>query len=841
MLFHRKIRCLIIFILITHSLCAQGLKFLGNNYLIDERTSYSVFSGGPKTIKSDLFISFDLSIQQFNQFGYIFRLKEYNTKSIYNLTFTYLDDTRSTFRFNLEGRDNLLSVNYTNDSIIKNKWIPMSFHFFESLVEVNFNGIKYEIKLEKKTSNYSIELFFGRNEHFLDLPSFALKNLIVGRKDSPHKFYFNESSGVDVYDSEGRRRGVVENPFWLINDSYYWKELFCYNSETVSCLNYHSIDNSMLFCNSDSIIVFNLDTNEEKSIKYKNSCPVDLRLGQSFIDEFENKLYVYEVNNLPAGVPTIASFDFKSKMWSIQSRSFLSNQLHHHAFYYDETDKSLYLFGGFGNQVYSDKLLRYDILNDKWDTLSLSGDKIDPRFFTSLAPSSDHRFFYLFGGVGNKSGDQTIGYNYYYDLYKIDRSTFKVKKMWNILWSEEKNVVPAKQLIINNDSSFYALCYPEHTPKSKAYIYEFDISSGKYQRLGDSISVVSEKINTNINIFRSKKQNELYCVVQEFGDDDIPSISKLYSISASPISSSALSRISLSSSFNWMLLMVVFTVFLLLVLLIIRRKNRNKMKYNETNLSLNELFNKDKSNSIYLFGEFSAYDAKGKDISYMFSNRLKSALFVIIYYTLKNDGATSSNINSALWPDRSSDDSLKNLRGVTLSQLRKVLSEFNGVKIHYENARFKFIAEEHFYCDVLQFVELIHKKNIDLSDTTYMTDLKNILSRGLFLKSETDFDEIYYLFKEEIDNHIESVLPFYVNQSYKDADYVTCIKLCDFLLQVTETNEFALYYKIHSLVNLKQLDEAHRVFALFLVAYSDLNKADYPLSFTKFMSHSFDI
>lgn len=77
---------------------------------------------------------------------------------------------------------------------------------------------------------------------------------------------------------------------------------------------------------------------------------------------------------------------------------------------------------------------------------------------------------------------------------------------------------------------------------------------------------------------------------------------------------------------------------------------------------------KDKANAIYLFGEFTVYDKNGRDITYMFSARLKQAFLLILEHSLK-DGISSQQFSEALWPDRS-EFNVKNLRNVTLNHLR---------------------------------------------------------------------------------------------------------------------------------------------------------------------------
>ena len=98
------------FILLLCFLClranAQGLEF--NTYESEtiQKTSYSVFDENPLTFKGHFSISYDLAIQDYGSFGYIFRLKDLKRENadIYSFVFSYDNDERSYLKFNIEDR-----------------------------------------------------------------------------------------------------------------------------------------------------------------------------------------------------------------------------------------------------------------------------------------------------------------------------------------------------------------------------------------------------------------------------------------------------------------------------------------------------------------------------------------------------------------------------------------------------------------------------------------------------------------------------------------------------------------------------------------------------------------
>ena len=58
----------------------------------------------------------------------------------------------------------------------------------------------------------------------MDLPAFAIRNLKVSGERQNYSFDLNESQGHEVHSSDGKILGWVENPYWLIGDSYHWRK-----------------------------------------------------------------------------------------------------------------------------------------------------------------------------------------------------------------------------------------------------------------------------------------------------------------------------------------------------------------------------------------------------------------------------------------------------------------------------------------------------------------------------------------------------------------------------------------------------------------------------------------
>ena len=389
---------------------------------------------------------------------------------------------------------------------------------------------------------------------------------------------------------------------------------------------------------------------------------------------------------------------------------------------FDEQNKKFYIFGGFGgvggfgNMQYSKSLYSFNFNTNKWDSLKLSGDKVNPRYFSAMCYKKEDNSLYIFGGMGNESGEQVVGRRYYYDFYKVSLNDNKVVKLWEISWNKE-NVVPVRQMIFQDDSCFYTLCYPEHFSKTHLKLYRFSLKDGSFKILGDSVPIRSEKIKTEANLYYSHSLNNLFAVIQEFDNQDISSVIKIYSLAFPPISYEELVMHEPKSNRNSVIIISFIFLLLMVSAFVLFRKLRNKRK--RENLELEIIFSDDngkensqdktpirsdlKPNGIYLFGEFRVQDRKNRDITYMFSSKLKQAFLIILQHSYSG-GISSQRLSELLWPDKP-EDKVKNSRGVTINHLRKIIKNLTESSSYMRFVQIE-ISQEFCYCDYLRCMEL---------------------------------------------------------------------------------------------------------------------------------------
>ena len=846
-------RLCLLFLLTGMTLFAysQGLLFQANDKEIKERTSLQIFQEGEIPCFTKNFqLSFELSIRDFDTFGYVFLLKEDQGKTKYSFTYTYLDGENSTFKFNTDGKENHYSLNLRNDALAY-QWIPVSFAFDlqQDVLTIRIGDNEKKITSLGLKDTFCPHLFFGRYDYILDMPTFAIRNLkLEGDRSHSYTFPLNENEGEEVHTSTGKVLGMVVNPVWLINGSYHWEKLFEYSFQTPSGITFEPDSQRLIIFSQDSLLTYNLLKRQPQKYSYSNKLPVKLQLATHFMNTTDGKLYVYELNNLPLGDATVAALDLNNQEWKQTGVAALPVQLHHHDGFWDETTGKYLVFGGFGNKRFNNTFLEYDIEGDRWDTLSYSGDRIIPRYFSGMAVNKNWEHIYVFGGMGNESGEQSVGRNYLHDLYLLDRKQQSVRRLWQN--ASDHRLVVARDMILTPDEKYiYALCYPEYLSDTYLQLYRLTVDDGTMKALGDSIPMRSEEIMTNANLYYNSLTHEYYCTTTEF-DKKGHTVIRTYVLSAPPVSLDEIRSYGSRSSLEirWLWIMAGIGVLLLAGGVLFVRKKRGKQR-NAVLESSSVLMSPpvgrepDKSvqgketlakedfesslvrpNAVYLFGPFTVIDRNGRDITHLFSSRLRQVFIYILLHSTHN-GVLSASLNEVFWPDKP-DDKVKNLKGVTINQIRKNLAELDGVELVHDKGYFRLVFTD-CYCDYFRFRTLKNAEEVE-------NELGILLMRGKFLDG-MDAGMMDH-FKQKVEEFLSSFLPLEIERLYQQHKYDAVIRFCNVLFRVDPVNELALAYGMHALNHTGSSQEAILQYSLFVREYRQMMNEEYSTSYAELMS-----
>lgn len=866
----------------VQTVVAYGLRFQGMDYPIARRTSFSVFARHQPTFKDYFDIAFDMAFYPTeSNIGYVVRVKGEDEEQIFNLFFDFRGDD-VLFRLNQEGSTVLIALPVNRMAMTKEHWfkVKIAFHLQEDKVTLAVHDQQKTCEGVELPDTFKPEIVFGRSGHIIDVPAVAINHLQVHSGSRDYLFALDEVEGEAVHDQEGNRCGVVENPVWMINEAFHWRKEagFASSSEAGSCCDMER--GELYYINRDSLYIYQMETGVSSAMALAGRCPVKLFLASCFVDGPKRKLYVYEVFHGPDdGDVSIASLDLNTLQWQVESRELLERQLHHHNAYFDEDRKRYTIFGGFGNMHYSDQFYMLDTGKGHWEKLGpLSGDPISPRYFSAVAYRPQRHLLYIFGGMGNESGDQVVGRKYFHDLYQVDLQTLEARRLWDRSASEPK-VVPARDMVMRDDSCFYVLRYPESVSASHLHLYRFSVADGSYQLLGDSLPIWSDKITTCAHLYYNERTSRLFATVQE-SRDDVSSTFTVYSLLFPPVTPQAYESASRPSLFpHWLKGSVVLLLVALAGGIIFRQRKKGKGKAVASAGSVvpsvtetastsvpvhpavpessgspeppsvpglespsserplppeeeSDAFVSDRgnANSIYVFGDFAIYDRQGRNVSYLFSSRLRQVFCTILRYSNK-EGVSSQQLGAWIWPDKPK-EKVKSSRNVAINGLRKILSGLDGIELVYAQGCFRFQLSEGFYCDYLRCMEMISSGRLE----GCLSEFAEIVRRGRFIQFQEDpfFDH----FKQEVEDCLESFILKGMQTAFRQKDYPLVVSLAEAEFHIDSINGQALDFLVMAQLALKHEKAAMAAYDLFLVEYRRCLGEEYPYTWAQMLDHA---
>lgn len=833
--FHRLFSTLMVLVmlLICSKANAQGLLFNSNDSLLLKRTSYQVFDGAPQ-FNNHFSISFDLSIWDKKHFGYILTVKD-DAGRLYTVSYLYPGKDMGYLHLNVGNESNKIKIQLTGSELQQRQWMKIKLDFLLQSDSMQFwvNDKVYKAGGFGFSKSMKPGIYFGKFEALNDVPAMAIRDLRISGENHDYQFPLNEWKGEEVHSASGKAIGHVDFPNWLINESYFWRERVTQKFDEVTGVCHVGDSSKIYMFGKHSMQVYDIAKDQLKEVFYKNPLPVNMILAKNIYIPAENSIYVYEANNVRKDDPTIAALNLDSLEWKVIGTAYVPEQRHHHNILFDSLTNQFYLFGGYGSFSYFNTVFRYDKAVDKYESTQFSGDTITPRFFSASGNAGKPDEYFIFGGFGNASGQQVVGGKHTYDLYRINLTNKTIKKLWARSISDS-NFVPANNLILSPDQqSFYVICYPHHISRTALQLYRFSIADGSYEIVSSKVPVISEKIESDINLCLNKSTGELYALIQEFADAQRSTV-KILSLAYPPVVPVTDKN---ATGLYWIWIIAAAVLIIAGILVFQQQKKRKlELKNNEPpentqqSLTANSVKTPDEEaavssgiskNAIYILGSFMVYDKKGTDITHLFSPKIR-LLFALILLKTRKGGITSREISVALWPDKEATKT-KNIRGVNINHLRNALADLEGIRLVFVNDSYIFEMDDRLFCD---YLELIKEVKLDSGK-----DISSLFTRGNLLTDLNDaaLDPLRQQYEDEL-------LPFIfekINQLYHQQDHKTVSRLTDSILEMDPFNETAIQYQLAVIRRWKGAEAARKKYEAFASNYEKSLGVPYAIPFEK--------
>lgn len=196
-------------------------------------------------------------------------------------------------------------------------------------------------------------------------------------------------------------------------------------------------------------------------------------------------------------------------------------------------------------------------------------------------------------------------------------------------------------------------------------------------------------------------------------------------------------------------------------------------------------------NAIFLFDKFRAFNKDGTDISHEFTPTLVRLFgLILLFPNVSKRYISSTELSGILW-ETDSVSKQKNNRGTNMHRLRKILKDFDGVSLDYQNRKWKFNIDDGVFIDTVFY----NKHTINLAVNYPYKNLQ--LCRPL---KDKNFDNIILQLNEQ---HLEKVRALCV-AALNNKNWKTLRKAAKLWLSIDPLSEMALKYQITALLGLNE-------------------------------------
>ncbi len=823
---------------------SKGLHFSGHEVVMEKRTSIDLSSHQRLCFNQAFELSFDIffSPNQKDYFGYVFRAINDNDHNI-DLIF---DQKKKSFM--LISGDEFTGIEFTiPNTILFEEWSNFRIVFDFLKDNITFYGPEIQQTAENigLKDSRCFRIGFGVNNYnnfqTLDIPKMNIKDIKI--KDNGKLKYWwplEEDKGNIAIDKISGKKAEINNPTWIKSLHTKWvleKSISVKGSANIA---FDQKTEKIYIVSSETVLSYSV--NDQRFDLMPNESKQLIWQGSQSITDNAGTLYGFYIDQ-----NKVSAYNFEDKRWTSNfNYSDTLTEYWHANKFMSSIDSSLYIIGGYGQLEYKNVMFRYHIPTGKWEDWETKGEVFQPRYLAALGTTLNGDTAYILGGYGSSSGKQILGSKHYYDLmqYTVKDRSFKTI---STLKPKDDNFAFANSLVIDS-ANFYGLVFPNNKFNSYLQLIQGSPNSAEYKLVGDRIPYNFHDVSSFADLFYDKKSKKLIAVTLflKDGKTDV----KIYSLSFPP---NSLEEVVAESSWtgHWILflglgLILFITGFVvkkrifsktstsppksIIVPERIREKPVSVISSKDKDSIKTDLKNVDPRNSIYVFGNFQAFDKEGADFTKAFTPLLKELFLLILLHSLrKESGISSKKLDEILWFEKSAKDA-RNNRSVNIAKLRNILDKVEGCMLNQDSGYWKITLDPNTaFCDYRLFLSLI-KEHVSV-DKSSVLELMAIVERGSIL-ANCDYEWLDH-FKSEVSNEAVSVFLKNAANFPMEDDPHFHIKLANAIFHFDPVNEEAMSFKCKALIHLGKHSLANDVYEKFSKNYHHLYGDSYDKSYTE--------
>jgi two-component SAPR family response regulator len=501
----------------------------------------------------------------------------------------------------------------------------------------------------------------------------------------------------------------------------------------------------------------------------------------------------------------VSEFDFKTVMWKqeVPLKSLATVFLHHNQ-YYSSSEKSLYIFGGYGQHTYKNLIQRYGIGTGVWEMLKPTGDVFNPRYLAAMGVMNDTAF--ILGGYGSITGKQIINPQNYYDLMAFSLKDHKFTKVYDFVPPAEDICFSNSMVIDPDDRTFYALSFSALKYDGYLQLVKGSLQNSEIKLIASKIPYLFHDVKSFSSLYFCKSSKKLIAATMLLNNENQTEIN-LYSISSPPNETLPVISSAKTIPFRRTYLFVLVAIFLAFSFLFrkrfIKRHESNRNDSQNRKVAADTIVSVTVSekkgtyrNSVFFFGGFQVFNSEGTDITCRFSPLLKELFLLIWLNSIKNNkGISSEKINELLWYDKD-EKSASNNRAVNIAKLKQIIGEIDTCTLSHKTAYWKIEFDELVvYNDYFECIRVTGTKKTITKEK--INKLIEFSLKGVFLMNSNYewLDE----FKANISNTLIDILVELAQKQKIEDDPNFILRLADSIFIFDAVNEEAMILKCKAL------------------------------------------
>ena len=817
-----------------------GLKFQGQDVTLDKRTELDLTPDNYLKFEDEFEISFDYKVDLNNLnllFGYVLRIV---SEDNFNVDLISTPDPNQPLNLVVGKNNSIITViRFEN---LGSQWINLRLKFILSEDRMIFyNADTFYVQNDIGFKNPdAFKIIFGANDFKLfkttDVPPMSIKNVkLIENGNLKYHWALDVKEGNIAIDRIKKFQATIKNPIWLTRSHESWQKNF--ENEVQGRLMF-AVDeeNERIFMvGSTELIIYSAENNNIQKIEYKNKPNFIVNKSNVFYNSRDKKIYCYLVEHTPLYNLNIETGDWNETV----AITGLEAKYRHHNRYYNPSDNSLYIFGGYGFHRYNNEIFKVNLDDNIWKLLETNDSTFHPRYLAGLGSLNDT--LYILGGYGSESGNQLINPQSYYDLFGYSLNDGKLFKKFEVPRIIDDMAVANSMWIDKETRDYFALIFEKTKSDGYLQLIKGNLSSPVTEMRGNKIPYKFLDIKSFAGLTYMPRQQKLFAYTL-YSPDSTKTQAEIYSISFPPNTFEAEDDSTKSNYLTYWIIGIICLLILFIVYWYFRKiKKKNEVGIvnspeiiteSERILNYSDSEIKEVKYQLIFFGGFQVFNKDYVDITSKFSPLLKELFLLIWLYTYKNNkGISSDKITEILWFDKS-EKSSRNNRAVNIAKLRAIMDEVGICGLSKKTGYWKIVCDNSdIKCDYIDFLNLTSSKaNLSKQKIQRLID---ITKKGSFLHN-VSYDWLDEFKSRTSDTIVDTFVEFgKLCDIRKEPIFI--IHLADSIFNFDFINEDAMIMKCKADYFMGKHSLAKSTYEKFCKEYFTMYDQEYERSFLKIL------